>query len=99
MLNISDKPTMNNHNTSSKVLFGISFVVCLLLSTAIIIPGINTQKAIAFQEATTITRIYRPTISQSPLYIELDKITNRKAVVVNGTTTATTSLVMVMLEV
>jgi hypothetical protein len=91
MLNILDKPTMNNHNASSKVWFGIIFVVCLLLSAAIIIPSINIQKAIAFQEATAITRIYSPTISQAPLYIELDKITNRKAVVVNGTTTTATN--------
>src|SRR6476660_9286217 len=76
---------MNNHNVSSKVWFGIIFVVCLLLSTAIIIPSIKIQKAIAFQGATTATRI--PTISQSPLYIELDKTANRKAVAVNGTTT------------
>jgi hypothetical protein len=37
------------------------------------------------------TRIYNSTISQSPLYIELDKTTNRKAVVVNGTTTTATN--------
>jgi hypothetical protein len=79
---------MNNHNASSKVWFGIIFVVCLLLSTAVIIPSINIQKTIAFQ-ATAITRMYSPTITQAPLYIELDKISNRKAVVVNGTTTAT----------
>ena len=58
-------------------------------ATAIsIINSINIQKAIAVQGATTATRIHNPTISQSPLYIELDKTTNRKAVVVNGTTTA-----------
>jgi hypothetical protein len=85
---------MNNRNAGSKVLFGIIFIVCLLLfdATAIsIINSINIQKAIAVQGATTATRIHNPTISQSPLYVELDKTTNRKAVVVNGTTTATTN--------
>ena len=82
---------MNNHDAVSKVLFGIIFIVCLLFfdATAIsIINSINIQKAIAVQGATTATRIHNPSISQSPLYIELDKTTNRKAVVVNGTTTA-----------
>jgi hypothetical protein len=85
------KPTLNNHDAVSKVLFGIIFIVCLLFfdATAIsIINSINIQKAIAVQGATTAIRIHNPTISQSPLYIELDKTTNRKAVVVNGTTTA-----------
>src|SRR3954453_948204 len=88
---ILDKLIMKNHNASSKVSFGIIFIVCLLLSTAIIIPSINIQKTIAFQEATAITRMYSPTITQAPLYIELDKISNRKAVVVNGTTATATN--------
>src|SRR6266496_6397663 len=66
----------------------ILFVVIIVLGwslTSAAIPNVNIQKAIAVGVDTGITRTNDATF-QSPLYIELDKTTSQKAVVVNGTT-------------
>ena len=76
---------MNSHNASSKILFVVIIVLGWSLTSAAI-PNVNIQKAIAVGVDTGITRTNDATF-QSPLYIELDKTTSQKAVVVNGTTT------------
>src|SRR5436309_11549585 len=85
---------MNSHNNaSSKILFGI---IIFGWSFSVSISNVNIQEAIAAgggggagTGAITTTRINDPTISQLPLYIELDKTTSRKAVDINGATTIT----------
>jgi hypothetical protein len=76
---------MNSHNARSKILFGI-IIVAWSLTAAIL--NVNVQRAIAVELATA-TRTNDPTISQTPFYIELDKPTSQKAVVVNQTIHAT----------
>jgi hypothetical protein len=67
---------------NSMILFNIIIIGCSL--TAAIL-NVNIQKPIAVKGA-AITRTNDSFVSQLPLYIELDKTTSQKAVVVNGTT-------------
>ena len=81
---------INNYKDSSKTLFGIVVISVIVfglssLSVATALTNVNFHKAMAIGVPTTNSAI----ILQSPIYIEIDKTTSQKAVVVNGTIHAT----------
>src|SRR5919198_3164033 len=81
--------TMAIHTYANSMIFIVVIIVIVVgWSTSASMHNVIVQKAIAAERATTaLTRINNnPTISQSPLYAEIDNILNRKPAVVTGTT-------------
>ena len=87
---------MNNYEPSSKILFGIVVAVVSVISywsssvatTATAITNMNIQEAMPSSGATTTRTTNIGIVLPNPLYIEVDKTTSQKAVIINGTTHA-----------
>ena len=83
---------MASHIDASSMIFIFVIIVVVVVvgwSISTAIHNVVIQKAIAAERATkaALTRINNnPTISQSPLYTEIDNTLNRKPAVVSGTT-------------